>query len=168
MNRRKFLSLGAATAATPLLPALSFSSAVAPVSFNGYQYGLAVFHARTRASLSAAELASRLRVSTPIAQGMIAKMRADGFVRLGANGAVQAITRFQNSSQGLTASSEVKNTLKNVFDKCDDNKHNNKIAMADTDSAQSTDLEREERQSEHETQPNHDTQDIVQETQNKH
>jgi hypothetical protein len=41
-------------------------------------YGLAVFHARTRASVSAADLISKLRVSAATAEAMMGEMRIKG------------------------------------------------------------------------------------------
>ena len=71
--------------------------AAAPVAatYNRYVYGLAVFHARTRASVTAADLVSRLRVSPEIAQALLREMQVKGVVApvlQAATGAVRAVS----------------------------------------------------------------------------
>lgn len=81
MKRRNFLGLIGATVAAPFLPA-GAGMATTPVAaaYNRYTFGLAVFHARTRAHVSARGLAHCLRVSLPQAEAMIAEMSGKGLV----------------------------------------------------------------------------------------
>jgi 3-isopropylmalate/(R)-2-methylmalate dehydratase small subunit len=81
MQRRNFLTMMGATALAPILPAFGTSPAAAAVGYNRYQYGLAVFHARTRANISAAGIAHRLKVSVPQAEAMIGEMIDANFVQ---------------------------------------------------------------------------------------
>jgi hypothetical protein len=93
MKRRHFLSmLGAATVA-PALPAFGAQGSVAAAAagYNRYMYGLAVFHARTRASVSAVDLISRLKVSAVQANAMMGEMSASGVLSQ-ATGAVRVAT----------------------------------------------------------------------------
>ena len=80
MQRRNFLTLMGATALAPVLPAFG-GSTVAAAGDNRYQYGLAVFHARTRVDISAAGIAHRLKVSLPQAEAMIGEMIDNKFVK---------------------------------------------------------------------------------------
>lgn len=69
---------GAAIAA-PALPMAA--PAHAPAAYSRYMYGLAVFHARTRAHVSARGLALGLKVSKSQATAMIAEMTTDRLVK---------------------------------------------------------------------------------------
>ena len=92
MKRRGFLTMFGATIAAPALP----MAAPAPVAatYSRYMYGLAVFHARTRAHVSARGLALGLRVSQAQAAAMIAEMSASGLVKpVGLNG-VRAVSNI--------------------------------------------------------------------------
>jgi hypothetical protein len=62
------------------LPAFGAQSSVAAAAagYNRYMYGLAVFHARTRASVSAVDLMARLKVSAVQANAMMGEMSASG------------------------------------------------------------------------------------------
>ena len=77
MHRRRFLSLIGATAVAPALPAMG-APASAAAGYNRYMYGLAVFQARTRAHITAADLAARLGVSPSQASAMMGEMTARG------------------------------------------------------------------------------------------
>lgn len=77
MKRRGFLSLLGAAGLAPVLPALPAVPAAA-AGYNRYMYGLAVFHARTRASITAADLAAKLRVGLGTAEAMVGEMTAKG------------------------------------------------------------------------------------------
>ncbi|SEW46011.1 hypothetical protein SAMN04488515_3426 [Cognatiyoonia koreensis] len=78
MKRRSFLTALGAAIAMPVLPSLP---AAQVASFNRYTYGLAVFHARTRAHVSARGIAHCLKVSVPQAEAMIAEMARNGLVK---------------------------------------------------------------------------------------
>ena len=95
MKRRGFLRMLGAAAAAPLLPAIP-SAATAAAGYNRYQYGLAVFHARTRAHVSARGLAYCLKVTPAQAQAMIAEMSAKGMVTpvTGSGGSVRAVSNI--------------------------------------------------------------------------
>ena len=92
MKRRSFLGLLGAAVAAPVLPA----SAAPVASYNRYIYGLAVFHARTRAHVSARGIAFRLKVSLSEAEAMIAEMSEAGLVRpiAGPGGSVRAVSNI--------------------------------------------------------------------------
>ena len=81
MKRRNFLTMMGATALAPALPAFGAPVSVAAGGYNRYQYGLAVFHARTRANISAAGIAHRLKVSMPQAEAMIGEMIENNYVK---------------------------------------------------------------------------------------
>lgn len=83
MKRRNFLSLIGAASLAPALPSFGASSAVA-AGYNRYMYGLAVFHARTSAGLTTADLMSRLGISTPQARAMMGEMTKRGVLSGGA------------------------------------------------------------------------------------
>lgn len=76
MYRRNFLTVAGAAVLAPLVPA----QALPTLGYSRTQYGLAVFHARTRASLSAADLMRRLNVSGAAADAMIAEMKTSGVI----------------------------------------------------------------------------------------
>lgn len=84
MKRRSFLSLIGAAAAAPALPSMgAASAATATAAYNRYQYGLAVFHARSSANLAAGDLATHLRVSSVQARAMMGEMSASGILTRG-------------------------------------------------------------------------------------
>lgn len=94
MKRREFLALISATSVTPFLPAATRAAPVA-AGYNRYTYGLAVFHARTRASVSAADLVAKLRVSPAAAQSLMAEMAEKAVLKPALNsaaGTMRAIT----------------------------------------------------------------------------
>ncbi len=100
MKRRNFLSMASMFGIAPnfsALPSYAASASANVTKYNGFQYGLAVFHARTRASLSAADLVNKLSVNASVADAMIAKMIREGHVKASAAGAVQAISRFNGT-----------------------------------------------------------------------
>lgn len=80
MQRRHFLTMMEAATVAPALPALG-APAQAATGYNRYQYGLAVFHARTRTQVSAAGIAHSLKVSLPQAEAMIGEMVDANFVK---------------------------------------------------------------------------------------
>ena len=80
MQRRHFLTMMEAATVAPALPALG-APAQAATGYNRYQYGLAVFHARTRANISAAGIAHSLKVTLPQAEAMIGEMVDANFVK---------------------------------------------------------------------------------------
>ncbi len=95
MKRRGFLALLGGAIAAPLVPSMGGAATVA--SYNRYTYGLAVFHARTRAHVSARGLSHCLKVSLPQAEAMITEMSTNGLVRpvLGASGGhVRAVSNI--------------------------------------------------------------------------
>lgn len=97
MKRRGFLTMLGAAVTAPALPAVS--SAPAAAAYNRYMYGLAVFHARTRAHVSARGIAYCLKVSTAQAEAMIAEMTKNGLVKpvFGAGGNVRAVSNILNT-----------------------------------------------------------------------
>jgi len=78
MKRRGFLAMIGAASVAPLMPVTATAQAV---TYNRYTYGLAVFHARTRAHVSARGIAHCLKVSVPQAEAMIAEMANNGLVK---------------------------------------------------------------------------------------
>ena len=98
MDRRKFLSLATAASVAPAIPLpAARAGAVAAAGYNRFTYGLAVFHARTRASLSVADLSARLKVSAVQAEALIGEMTTRGVVTPAANaaaGVVRAVNSF--------------------------------------------------------------------------
>lgn len=95
MRRRGFLRLFGAALAAPALPALPAATA-APVSYPRIQYGMAVFHARTRAHVTVRGLAAKLGVTPAQAQAMMAEMTARGVITpvSGAPGAMRAVSNI--------------------------------------------------------------------------
>jgi hypothetical protein len=94
MKRRNFLGFLGAAIAAPALPAIAPAATAA--TYNRYTYGLAVFHARTRAHVSARGIAYCLKVPTAQAEAMIAEMSANGLVKpvFGAGGNVRAVSNI--------------------------------------------------------------------------
>ena len=90
MKRRSFLQILGSAIAAPALPVPAM--AAAPVSYNRYVYGYAVFKARTGVAFKAADLVAGLKVSPAQAQAMMAEMARDGVIRPALGGAVQAVT----------------------------------------------------------------------------
>ena len=79
MKRRKFLSLIGAASLAPALPTFGApASTSVAAGYNRYMYGLAVFHARTRKSLTTADLMARLKVNSVQAKAMMGEMSAHG------------------------------------------------------------------------------------------
>ncbi|SFT07306.1 hypothetical protein SAMN04488040_3003 [Sulfitobacter marinus] len=116
MQRRSFLSMIGAASLTPLLPTVGASAPAAAMAsgYNRYQYGLAVFHARTRIELNAADLIAKLRVNPAQARAMMGEMSASGVLTRGASGAV---TLSQNR---ITAKPYVRKALRQITDSaCD-------------------------------------------------
>ena len=103
MKRRGFLKMLGAAVAAPALPAVS--SAPAAAAYNRYMYGLAVFHARTRAHVSARGIAYCLKVSTAQAEAMISEMTKNGLVKpvFGAGSNVRAVSNILNTDTWGTA-----------------------------------------------------------------
>lgn len=91
MKRRGFLSLLGAALAAPTLPA----AAAAPASYSRATYGLAVFHARTRAHVSARGLSWCLKVPMAQANAMMAEMTRTGLVTpVGLGGQMRAVSNI--------------------------------------------------------------------------
>ena len=98
MHRRSFLTSLAALGIVPALPLGALSStATQAVSYNRYMYGVGVFHARTRASLTAAELAAKMAIPQAQAKIMIGEMMSRGVVSplSGSAGMVRAVNSIQ-------------------------------------------------------------------------
>jgi hypothetical protein len=112
MQRRSFLSMIGAASLTPLLPAIGASAPAAAMAngYNRYQYGLAVFHARTRIGLNAADLIAKLRVNPAQAHAMMGEMSASGILTRGASGAVTV------SSNRITSKPYVRKALRQIID----------------------------------------------------
>ncbi|WP_424941543.1 hypothetical protein [Aliiroseovarius sp. S253] len=99
IKRRNFLTMLGAAATAPLIPARALSAApAAAVGYNRYQYGLAVFHARTRASLGVADLMSRLNVTGATAEAMMAEMKSSGIIAPVLNSAAGAMRAISPNS----------------------------------------------------------------------
>ena len=94
MKRRGFIGMLGAAAVAPMLPAAAAPAATA--TYNRYMFGLAVFHARTRAHVSAAGIAFRLKVTTAQAEAMIAEMTRKGMVTpiMGSPGKLRAVSNI--------------------------------------------------------------------------
>ena len=112
MKRRGFLQMIGAATLAPALPALSAPAATA-ATYNRYTYGLAVFHARTRAHVSAAGIAYRLKVTTAQAEAMIAEMASKGMVTpiMGKPGTVRATSNILKG--GIWDTAQVKQAAQN-------------------------------------------------------
>ncbi|MDJ0638593.1 MAG: hypothetical protein QNJ20_07145 [Paracoccaceae bacterium] len=103
MKRRNFLSLLGAAGAAPMLPAPLKAAPVAAAGYNRYMYGLAVFHARTRASITAGDLIAKLRVSGATANALMSEMASKGVLMpaLNSAGAMQAVSPNGQSGRGI-------------------------------------------------------------------
>ena len=124
MKRRGFLSMVSAAAVAPVLPAISAPAVSA--TYSRYMFGLAVFHARTRAHVSAAGIAFRLKITTVQAEAMIAEMATKGMVTpvLGKPGAVRAVSNI------------VKPGIWDVTNSASSSPHRTKDALHSSDIAQ--------------------------------
>ena len=72
---------------------LPMTAAASPVvGYNRYMYGLAVFHASTRASVTAADLTAKLGVTASQASAMMSEMAARGVLST-AGGMVSATVK---------------------------------------------------------------------------
>jgi len=89
MKRRQFLTMLGASTLAPALPLPAMPAAARGAGYTRYMYGLAVFQARPRASVTAADLVTRLGVSTSQASAMMGEMSARG-VLSAVTGAVQS------------------------------------------------------------------------------
>jgi len=119
MRRRHFLTTLGAAAVAPALPALGAGAPVAQAAagYNRYQYGLAVFHARTRAGLTAADLMGRLHISAAQAHAMMSEMSASGVLTRGAGIArATAGTRAAAAKSPLTRAPYVRRALRRMAD----------------------------------------------------
>lgn len=90
MKRRNFLSLLGAVGLAPVLP-LPAGAAPVAAGYNRYMYGLAVFHARNRASVTAADLVAKLRVNAVTAEAMMGEMSSKGVIAPALNAAGNAM-----------------------------------------------------------------------------
>lgn len=115
MKRRLFLSLLGGAAIAPGLPAISAPSSVA---YSRTVFGQAVFHARTRAHVSAKGIAFRLKVPVAQAEAMIGEMASKGMVTpvVGKPGAVRAVSNILKPGV-WRAPKEHGSTQSNVADK---------------------------------------------------
>ncbi len=75
-------------------------------SYNRYMYGLGVFHARTRANLTTADLAQKLALSPHQAELMMGEMLHKGVITPTAkNGVMQAVSQHMKSKSSLNLQS---------------------------------------------------------------
>jgi len=98
LKRRSFLGMIGAAAIAPAMP-MRTAAAPAAAVYNRYMYGLAVFHARTRASLSTGDLMAKLRVSAIQAEALMGKMTATGVVQPIAQSAIGAVRAINPTIQ---------------------------------------------------------------------
>ncbi len=98
LKRRNFFGMLGAAAVAPMIPVRA-AAAPAAVVYNRYMYGLAVFHARTKASLSTGDLMAKLRVSAVQAEAMMGEMTASGIVQPIAQSAVGAVRAINPTIQ---------------------------------------------------------------------
>jgi hypothetical protein len=112
MHRRSFLSMIGAVSLTPMLPTIGASAPAAAMAggYNRYQYGLAVFHARTRIGLNATDLIAKLRVNPVQAHAMMGEMSASGILTRSVSGAVSV------SSNRITSKPYVRKALRQIID----------------------------------------------------
>ena len=98
LKRRSFLGMIGAAAIAPAMP-MRTAAAPAAAVYNRYMYGLAVFHARTRASLSTGDLMAKLRVSAIQAEALMGEMTATGVVQPIAQSAIGAVRAINPTIQ---------------------------------------------------------------------
>ena len=118
MKRRGFLTMLGAAGLVPALP-MPVSAAPVAAGYNRYMYGLAVFHARTRASISATDLMARLKVSAVQAEAMMGEMTAKGVltpVVNAAGGAARALDPHHASPARTYLRRAVRNLVEDVAD----------------------------------------------------
>ena len=113
MRRRSFLSLIGAAGLAPALPSVGAAAPVA-AGYNRYMYGLAVFHARTRASLSAGDLMARLKVTAVQADAMIGEMTAKGVLGPVTHGTTSVLRTIEPQYRG--SSDRASRVLRRVAD----------------------------------------------------
>ena len=96
MKRRGFLAMLGASIAAPVLAVAAAPQSIAAATYNRTIYGMAVFHARTRAHITVRGLATRMQVTPIQAKAMIAEMSQAGLVvPVGAGGdSVRAVSRI--------------------------------------------------------------------------
>ena len=92
MSRRGFLSMLGSAAVMPAVPLRgAFAAPAAAAGYSRYMFGLGVFHAATQPTLTAAELASQLRIPLEQSSVMIAEMQAKGVLKKGASDVFTAL-----------------------------------------------------------------------------
>ena len=98
MERRNFLQMLGAAVAVPVVPGSTMRAVASGAGYNRYMYGLAVFHARTRGSLTAADLATKLRVGSTTAHAILGEMSASRVISpaLGSSSVMQAASRIHD------------------------------------------------------------------------
>lgn len=98
MNRRGFLSMLGSAAVMPAIPMRGVLAAPAAVaSYSRYMFGLCMFHASGKASLTATELATRMRIPLEQSKSMIAEMQAKGVLKTGTNGGYEVMRKHGGS-----------------------------------------------------------------------
>ncbi len=84
MKRRNFLRSIGAVSLMPLISAPLKAvgmGAVSQAPYSRYVYGLGVFHARTKASITAADLATKLAISQTQAHAMMGEILSNNVIR---------------------------------------------------------------------------------------